>query len=266
MSHYEILGLLKNCSIDDIKKSYKKLCLKYHPDVSEEDPERFLEIKESYDYLLKNHKPTQEKSFDKMFSDMFKTMNKQRNTQQVVIVRASIEEAASRFTRDLSIFIEVPCQKCTQISRSICKVCDALGYKKELKKDTFTFEDITQQDQNFIYKSYHKDVDLCIKVHLVPPGDFKIKGKTLESCENIDIFKAIVGGDFTVRTLNGYEKITLPEGNISDFNYILNGKGLFGGPQLIKLKVFLAKNLTNKQKNKLIDLIHEENFKENEQD
>jgi len=30
--YYEILGLLKDCTDDDLKKSYKKLALKFHPD------------------------------------------------------------------------------------------------------------------------------------------------------------------------------------------------------------------------------------------
>jgi len=30
--YYEILGLSKDCTDDDLKKSYKKLALKFHPD------------------------------------------------------------------------------------------------------------------------------------------------------------------------------------------------------------------------------------------
>jgi len=30
--YYEILGLPKDCTDDDLKKSYKKLALKFHPD------------------------------------------------------------------------------------------------------------------------------------------------------------------------------------------------------------------------------------------
>ncbi|MCS6765110.1 MAG: molecular chaperone DnaJ [Candidatus Protistobacter heckmanni] len=51
---YEILGLAKNASDEDIKKSYRKLAMKYHPDRnpgSKEAEEKFKEAKEAYEML-----------------------------------------------------------------------------------------------------------------------------------------------------------------------------------------------------------------------
>jgi DnaJ-class molecular chaperone len=56
-SYLDVLGLTGNPSIDDIKKSYRKLAKMYHPDLHEGDTRVFLAIKKAYDYLVKNYKP-----------------------------------------------------------------------------------------------------------------------------------------------------------------------------------------------------------------
>jgi len=49
-SHYEVLGVAKNCSQEDIKKAYRKLVLVHHPDKGG-DEEKFKIICESYEIL-----------------------------------------------------------------------------------------------------------------------------------------------------------------------------------------------------------------------
>ncbi|WP_119157831.1 molecular chaperone DnaJ [Caldimonas tepidiphila] len=52
--YYEVLGLAKNASEDDIKKAYRKLAMKHHPDRNQGDKsaeEKFKEAKEAYEML-----------------------------------------------------------------------------------------------------------------------------------------------------------------------------------------------------------------------
>ncbi|KAK7325026.1 hypothetical protein VNO77_29048 [Canavalia gladiata] len=56
-SPYQVLGVSPSASVDEIKKAYRKLALKYHPDVNKEDKaqEKFMRIKHAYNTLLNSN-------------------------------------------------------------------------------------------------------------------------------------------------------------------------------------------------------------------
>lgn len=49
---YDILGLNINCSLEDIKNSYRQLCKIYHPDKNPDDNNKFIEINKAYETLV----------------------------------------------------------------------------------------------------------------------------------------------------------------------------------------------------------------------
>jgi curved DNA-binding protein len=64
--YYKVLGLDKNASADDIKKAYRKLAVKYHPDKNPGDKkseEKFKEITEAYNVLSD---PAKKKKYDEL--------------------------------------------------------------------------------------------------------------------------------------------------------------------------------------------------------
>jgi DnaJ-class molecular chaperone len=56
--YYKILGVTKSASEEDIKKAYKKMAMKWHPDRCNkpEAQEKFQEIGEAFEVLSDNEK------------------------------------------------------------------------------------------------------------------------------------------------------------------------------------------------------------------
>ena len=71
---YEVLGLKENASADEIKKAYRELVKKYHPDKYRDNPlsdlaeNKMQEINEAYDYLMKNAKTNSSYSYSQSSS------------------------------------------------------------------------------------------------------------------------------------------------------------------------------------------------------
>ena len=60
--YYDVLGVARNAAQDEIKKAYRKLALKHHPDQNKGDPaaeSKFKEAAEAYDVLGDDNKRAQ---------------------------------------------------------------------------------------------------------------------------------------------------------------------------------------------------------------
>lgn len=76
-NHYQTLGIKRDASNDDIKKAYRKLAQKFHPDKNDGDKffeERFKEIQEAYETLSDPYeKGKYDSNYDYFFNGQQKT-------------------------------------------------------------------------------------------------------------------------------------------------------------------------------------------------
>lgn len=68
-NYYEILGVNKNASKDEIKKAFRNLAHKYHPDKKDGDADKFKEVNEAYTVLSDDQKRAQYDAYNETFSN-----------------------------------------------------------------------------------------------------------------------------------------------------------------------------------------------------
>lgn len=83
--YYSILGLNPNCSLDEIKKAYRKKARMYHPDInhSPDAKDQFIKVTEAYDFLIANFdsKDKDEEEYQR-FMDEWRKYRQDRSRQR----------------------------------------------------------------------------------------------------------------------------------------------------------------------------------------
>ena len=155
--YYQILGISKDASQDDIKKAYRKLARKYHPDLNPGDKtaeEKFKEINEAYAVLSDSQKRAEYdragttfeqfggfegfKGFDfgetfdfgDVFGDIFGTRfgakpHYTRGEDILMGVELTLEEAFTGVVRPISITRTINCETCGGSGAESYQTCPA---------------------------------------------------------------------------------------------------------------------------------------------
>ena len=149
--YYKILEVEEKASQDEIKKSYRSLSKKYHPDVNPEGAEKFKDIAEAYDTLGNVDKRTQydqnknnpfngyngNTSFEDIFSQMFgnrANFQQQRRKSvpdKIVKVQITPIESYKGVEKKIQYMKDNQCGTCSGSGgdRQVCGSCNGVGFQ-----------------------------------------------------------------------------------------------------------------------------------------
>jgi curved DNA-binding protein len=207
--YYSILGVNKNASQDDIKKAYRNLSKKYHPDKNGGDDSKFKEINEAYDTLsdeTKRRLYDNPNSFDNAFGDFF----------------GNFRSNGSGFT---SWIRQMPQNIETHIEISLTEAY--YGCNKKIKIGSKTFNiDIPKgvtSGKTIVYSGQggrgydpltgqEKYGDLCVKINVRSTDTMYLNGDgTFEMVVAIDWVDAILGCDMELDVFDKTVNIRVPK-------------------------------------------------------
>ena len=145
--YYKILEVEEKASADDIKKSYRALSKKYHPDVNPDGGEKFKEIAEAYEVLSNPEKKSQYDTSKNnpyhgtSFEDMFKNMfNQQSNFRQarrksapdkIIKLQVTPLESYKGVEKDIHYLRDNHCPSCNGHGgeQQMCTTCNGVGFQ-----------------------------------------------------------------------------------------------------------------------------------------
>jgi curved DNA-binding protein len=284
--YYQILGLPRSASTEEIRKAYRKLAMQYHPDHNPGDKQsedRFKEINEAYQVL---NDPQKRAHYDRVGSAY---SNWQQRGGQGGFdwgrwaggtpggTRVEYGDLNDVFGGEGGLFSEFfrtifgggMGTAGTQTSRA------APGYQQQVEislEDAFNGKTLELQSDGRrkqvrippgvrtgskvrVAGSGPNGMDLYLIVQVKENENFERKGNNLHTNAKVDIFTAVLGGEAEVETMSGKVKLTIPAGTQPEQVFRVAGRGM---PQLknpgtrgdlfVRLKVEIPRYLSSKQR------------------
>lgn len=292
-NYYEILGVTKKSSSEDVKRAYRSLARKYHPDRNPGNKlaeEKFKDINEAYEVLSDATKRAQYEKFSNVwvkkgkspnppynnnpFADFFNNGSSPRSNPPTDPPRSTRVEdndyrpgttkrprVVSRPQgRDIEAKLTLPLSKAYQGGRERIRLEDGRSLEVDMPPAMFNGQKIRLKGQGL------DGGDLYLKITVARHPFFEIQGTDVFCRVPISPIEAVLGGAIEVPTIDGLVKMTLPPGVRSGQRLRLANKGYpdrIGdrGDQLVEIQVVTPKQISEPERELYKQLQSIETFK-----
>ena len=282
--YYKILGVEKTASQEEIKKAYRKLAVKHHPDKNPDNKaaEDSFKLANEANEVLGN--PEKRKKYNEL-GENWQQYEKQGNQgggnpfgsqnyyqegandpfggqsgfsdffEQFFSARGRGNgNPQSRKGGDYETEMEITLEEAYQGTSRIIQV-DQEKLRISTKPGTKDEQQLRIKNKGAKGSGEGLRGDLFVRIKVKTHPTFIRKGNDLYFNQNIDLFTAVLGGEILVTTLSGQVKIKIAEGTQNGKSIRLRGKGMpiYDKPEVfgdfyIQLQVQIPTGLTDEQK------------------
>ncbi|MFA5960420.1 MAG: DnaJ C-terminal domain-containing protein [Tatlockia sp.] len=270
--YYQIMGLSKGATADEIKQAYRKLARKYHPDVSKEEnaEAKFKELGEAYEVLHDPEKRTKYDQYGQYWKEQGQGYNPGANTHY----RDAYDDSQAAGFEDFinSIFRERAAQggfydqgrdihaslvisledsfhgaektlqlQIPSVDRQGHMQYQTRSVKVKIPKGIADKQQIRLKGQGG-QTANRPAGDLYIEINLHPHAWFQVQDKDIYLQVPVAPWEAALGATIEVPTLAGPVKVTLPKLSQTGKKMRLKGRGLPGkepGDQFLTLQIVI---------------------------
>jgi len=268
-SLYETLGVSENASADEIKKAYRKLARKYHPDINK-DPEaqdKFKEINAAYEVLSDPEKKAQ---YDQFGDQMFGGQNFHDFARSQGGAGIDLDEilrqmfggggGASGFggfggfggggsagfggyqQPDLDIHAKITIPFMVSINGGKHHInVNGQSFDIKIPAGIKSGETLRVRGKGKEYNGHRGD--LLIKVEVADSGEYERKGNDLYKTFDVPLKEALFGGKVQVQTPEKEVSLKVPKNTKNGQKFRLKGKGVPDRKTAMKGDLYLIANI-----------------------
>jgi len=260
-SLYEVLGVSENATQDEIKKAYRKLARKYHPDICKkpECEEKFKEINTAYEIL---GDPEKRKQYDQMGDSMFNGQNfqdfyRQHKDLDLDEILSAIfgggfgRRSYSRgfggfgfddfgFTPDLDVHAKIQIPFDMAIKGGVYPInYNGESIKVKIPEGIKSGQKLRIRGKGKSFRG--QKGDLLLEVEVLPSNEWERRGNDLYKKIDVPLKTMIFGGKVGVNTFKGDVKVKVPKNSKCCQKLRVKGYGVKGGDLYLELRPILPK-------------------------